>query len=292
MAYLSWIDEYIKPRKAKNNFKRGAAGAAKRVVTYGTDSEKDEDDFGEQFDSSEDEALSPSMVERFNGPSPLSEEDAMTSESGSESDVSTKKLSEHEDSQEPKKLSGRAKSPEPKKSRIREDSPEPKKSSEPEDSPVPKKSSGRGKSPEPKKIEKKKQNPIKRRRERTRTEERRRIENEELETLKTIAKAAKASTKSRPSEGEKKVEEKKDAFDTFGVYVANKLRRLSEKLDEEDIEMLEHEITSSIASRYASIKRVSFTNNFPNQIQPPQVNPQQWPNMVFPGTIPITPNQN
>ena len=201
-----------------------------------------------------------------------------------------KKPREREASPEPKEPRGREASPEAKKPRGREESPEPKKPSDREDSLEPKKPRDRAKSQQRKKPEKKKQKPVVRRRERTRAEEKRRVETEELNTLKTITEAAKASTKSGPSEHEKKVEEKKDAFDTFGVYVANKLRRLSEKLDEEDIEMLEHEITSSIASRYASIKRMGFANNLPNPIQP-STNPQQWPNMVFPGNISLTPNQ-
>ena len=60
MAYFTWIEEFIKPRKGKNNIKK--RGAAKREMMDDSDSENDEDDFGEQNDLSEDEPLSPNII--------------------------------------------------------------------------------------------------------------------------------------------------------------------------------------------------------------------------------------
>ena len=59
------------------------------------------------------------------------------------------------------------------------------------------------------------------------------IETEEMNILRSVRSAC-------------RVAEQKDAFDVFGNYIATKMRRLSSSVDQETIEIIEHEITNVI----------------------------------------------
>ena len=87
------------------------------------------------------------------------------------------------------------------------------------------------------------------------------IEKEEIEVLQSIANAAQNQPK--PKEKEKG----KDSLDLFGEYIAQKLRNLSKKLGDDEMELLEHEITSIFVKRFANAMNPNAT---PTQ--------QSWPN--------------
>ena len=90
------------------------------------------------------------------------------------------------------------------------------------------------------------------------------IEKEEIEVLRSIANAAQNQPK--PKEKEKG----KYSFDLFGEYIAQKLRNLSKKLGDDEMELLEHEITSIFVKRFANAMNPNAT---PTQ--------QSWPNYHF-----------
>lgn len=92
------------------------------------------------------------------------------------------------------------------------------------------------------------------------------IEKEEIEVLRSIANAA----QNQPKPKEKEKEKGKDSFDLFGEYIAQKLRNLSKKLGDDEMELLEHEITSIFVKRFANAKNPNVT---PTQ--------QSWPNYHF-----------
>ena len=226
------------------------------IENFGTEEENSQLD-DDNYDPYQ--AYSPGVASgsKFQGPSPLDEEDAinaMQSETSSE-----------DDEKEETESSTAAKTPKPKS----------------------KPTSVKPTSVKPPSAIKPMENP-RRKRERTRAEEKKRIEKVELDALTTIASAAKASIS-----GQSDRKEKNDSYDTFGIYVADKMRKLSEKLDEEEVEMLEFEITSSIATRFSMIKQMAAKSstpaqlNHPNQHWPtfssstPASSNKQWPNMLF-----------
>ena len=92
------------------------------------------------------------------------------------------------------------------------------------------------------------------------------IEKEEIEVLRSIANAA----QNQPKPKEKEKEKGKDSFDLFGEYIAQKLRNLSKKLGDDEMELLEHESTSIFVKRFANAKNPNVT---PTQ--------QSWPNYHF-----------
>ena len=59
------------------------------------------------------------------------------------------------------------------------------------------------------------------------------IETEEMNILQSIGNAY-------------RVAEQKDAYDVFGNYIATKMRRLTSSVDQETIEIMEHEIANAI----------------------------------------------
>ena len=81
------------------------------------------------------------------------------------------------------------------------------------------------------------------------------IEKEEIEVLRSIANAAQNQPK--PKEQEK--EKGKDSFDLFGEYIAQKLRNLSKKLGDDEMELLEHKIRSIFVKRFANAKNPNVT---------------------------------
>ena len=89
------------------------------------------------------------------------------------------------------------------------------------------------------------------------------IEKEQIEVLRSIANAA----QNQPKPKEK---EKGDSFDLFGEYIAQKLRNLSKKLGDDEMELLEHEITSIFVKRFANAKNLNVT-----------ATQQSWPNYHF-----------
>ena len=68
----------------------------------------------------------------------------------------------------------------------------------------------------------------------------------------------------------KEREKGKNSFDLFGEYIAQKLGKLSKKLGDDEMELLEHEILSIFVKRFANAKN-------PN-VAPMQ---QSWPNYHF-----------
>ena len=92
------------------------------------------------------------------------------------------------------------------------------------------------------------------------------IEKEEIEVLRSIANAA----QSQPKPKEKEKEKGKDSFDLFCEYIAQKRRNLSKKLGDDEMELLEHEITSIFVERFPNAKNPNVT---PTQ--------QSWPNYHF-----------
>ena len=53
-------------------------------------------------------------------------------------------------------------------------------------------------------------------------------------------------------------EKAKDDFDLFGEYVATKMRKLSHKLEEDNMEMIEYKITTTLMKKF---KKQSNRNN-------------------------------
>ena len=92
------------------------------------------------------------------------------------------------------------------------------------------------------------------------------IEKEEIEVLQSIANAA----QNQPKPKEKEKEKGKDSFDLFGEYILQKLRNLSEKLGDDEMELLKHEITSIFVKRLANAKNPNVTST-----------QQSWPNYHF-----------
>ena len=72
--------------------------------------------------------------------------------------------------------------------------------------------------------------------------------------------------------------EQKDAFDVFGNYITTKMRRLTSSVDQETIEIIEHEITNvteenrrtfRARSRQAAMYAYNLAASYVSQIPPP-----------------------
>ena len=76
-----------------------------------------------------------------------------------------------------------------------------------------------------------------------------------------------------------RVAEQKDAYDVFGYYIATKMRRLTSSVDQETIEIMEHEITNVIeenhrmfrarSSQAAAMYAYNPAASYRSQIPPP-----------------------
>ena len=82
------------------------------------------------------------------------------------------------------------------------------------------------------------------------------IEKEEISLLRTVPDAVKSN-------------EENDEFEIFGKYVAEKMRKLSQRLDEDAIADVEFEITNTLQGA-----RKGFQPQYPIQPQHP-IQPQQ-----------------
>ena len=91
-------------------------------------------------------------------------------------------------------------------------------------------------------------------------------ETEEMNILQSIGNAY-------------RVAEQKDAYDVFGYYIATKMRRLTSSVDQETIEIMEHEITNVIeenhrmfrarSSQAAAMYAYNPAASYRSQIPPP-----------------------
>ena len=75
---------------------------------------------------------------------------------------------------------------------------------------------------------------------------------EEMAVLRKISNAIPPDNKNAQQE------KAKDDFDLFGEYVATKMRKLSHKLEEDDMEMIEYEIIKTLMKKF---KKQSNRNN-------------------------------
>ena len=91
------------------------------------------------------------------------------------------------------------------------------------------------------------------------------VEREEMAVLRNISNAIPADNKNAQQE------KAKDDFDLFGEYVATKMRKLSHKLEEDDMEMIEYEITTTLMKKF---KKQSNRNNVNTTPQ----GQMSWPN--------------
>ena len=92
------------------------------------------------------------------------------------------------------------------------------------------------------------------------------IETEEINVFQSVENAC-------------RVAEQKDAFDVFGNYIATKMRRLSSSVDQQTIEIIEHEITNVIkenrsefqgrSSQAAAMYAYNSAAFYVSQIPPP-----------------------
>ena len=78
------------------------------------------------------------------------------------------------------------------------------------------------------------------------------VEQEEMAVLRKISNAIPPDNKNAQQE------KAKDDFDLFGEYVATKMRKHSHKLEEDDMEMIEYEITTTLMKKF---KKQSNRNN-------------------------------
>ena len=91
------------------------------------------------------------------------------------------------------------------------------------------------------------------------------VEQEEMAVLRKISNAIPPDNKNAQQE------KAKDDFDLFGEYVATKMRELSHKLEEDNMEMIEYKIKTTLMKKF---KKQSNRNNV-------NITPQEqmsWPN--------------
>ena len=176
---MTWIDEFIKPRKSKANIDDASTKHLNEITQIDDGSDKSEEE-EEEMDDSE---------SKPNHDTPDCDEDSLFGDEKQEEKGKEIKVDEA----------------------------------------VPTKSNQRAKKRKMKRSE---------------------IEKEEIEVLRRIINAA----QNQPKPKEKEKEKGKDSFDLFGEYIAQKLRNLSQKLGDDEMELLEHEITSIFVKRFANAK--------------------------------------
>ena len=106
------------------------------------------------------------------------------------------------------------------------------------------------------------------------------VEKEEMDILKSISQAATSENVQ-----ELNTKKEKDSHDLFGEYVANKFRKLSEKLDESEMELMEYEIVTIFAKKYAKSSQQNNHQSWPNyqmgSFGIPNSNPYEYTNQNY-----------